>query len=244
MSGMKRWGPVKSITLTTFLFCMSPLTQAQEGVILLHGLARTSRSMRPLARALESAGYRVANVDYPSRTAPIDTLASDAIGTALNHQALRDCTRIHFVTHSLGGILVRNHLARHSIPNLGRVVMLGPPNQGSEVVDHLKDWSLFRRINGPAGQQLGTGPLDPPHTLGPVDFELGVIAGNRSINWINSLMIPGPDDGKVSVQRTRIEGLKEHLVLPVTHPLMMRDRRVIEATVHFLRHGSFHPSSP
>lgn len=228
---------------TLLLLAMPPNVQAEEGVILLHGLARTHRSMRPFAQALGSAGYRVLNVDYPSRTAPIEILATDAITTALAHESLRDCTRLHFVTHSLGGILVRFHLARHCVPHLGRVVMLGPPNQGSEVVDRLRHWRLFHSINGPAGQQLGTGPLDPPRTLGPVDFELGVIAGNRSINWINSLMIPGPDDGKVSVERTRVEGMKEHLVLPVTHPLMMRDQRVIQATLRFLQHGTFQPAS-
>jgi pimeloyl-ACP methyl ester carboxylesterase len=240
---MKAWLPVKSVTLSTLLLFMTPNLPAQEGVILLHGLARSSRSMQPLAHTLESVGYHVVNVDYPSRTAPIETLAPLAISSALAHESLRHCSRIHFVTHSLGGILVRWHLAQNHIPNLGRVVMLGPPNQGSEVVDRLQHWRLFHSINGPAGQQLGTNPLHPPHTLGPVHFELGVIAGNRSINWINSLLIPGPDDGKVSVQRTHVEGLKEHLVLPVTHPFMMRDHRVIDATLRFLQHGTFQPTS-
>ena len=212
---------------------------AKEAVILLHGLVRTNQSMQKLESAFTAAGYVVANVDYPSRTRSIGELSETVIGAALADARLHECARIHFVTHSLGGILVRSYFAKHTDPRLGRVVMLGPPNRGSEVVDHLKSWELFQRLNGPAGSELGTDAKSVPNTLGPVNFELGVIAGNRSINWINSLMIAGPDDGKVSVERTKVDGMKEHLVLPVTHPFMMKDRRVIEHTLRFLRTGSF-----
>jgi hypothetical protein len=117
--------------------------------------------------------------------------------------------------------------------------MLGPPNQGSEVVDQIGGWRLFTAINGPAGQQLGTGQDSVPNQLGPVDFELGVIAGDRSINWINSLMISVPDDGKVAVERTKVAGMKAHRVVHVTHPFLMKNRAVIRETIHFLRHGRF-----
>jgi hypothetical protein len=130
-------------------------------------------------------------------------------------------------------------VAKLGIPKLGRVVMLGPPNQGSEVVDRIGAWKLFKRINGPAGGELGTGPDSLPNRLGPVDFELGVIAGDRSINWINSAMIKGPDDGKVSVERTKVAGMKEHVVFHVTHPMIMKNGAVIDATLRFLATGSF-----
>jgi hypothetical protein len=143
------------------------------------------------------------------------------------------------VTHSLGGILLRAYTAKFEIAKLGRVVMLGPPNQGSEVVDRIGPWRLFKSINGPAGQELGTGPDSLPNRLGPVNFELGVIAGDRSINWINSAMIDGPDDGKVSVERSKVAGMKEHAVFHVTHPMMMKNRAVIDATLRFLVTGSF-----
>jgi hypothetical protein len=217
----------------------SPAATASEQVILLHGLCRSSRSMATMEHALTAAGYRVRNVDYPSRTALAGPLAEEVVG-----QAIADCkrdgaTRIDFVTHSLGGILVRSYLANHSEPLLGRVVMLGPPNQGSEVVDKLGGWWLFKKINGPAGNELGTDKNSVPNRLGPPNFPVGVIAGSHSINWINSLMIPGPDDGKVSLERTKLAGMTDWLVVPVSHPFIMNNRTVIRQTIQFLRQGKF-----
>lgn len=211
----------------------------RECVILLHGLCRTSRSMLPMQRALTQAGYQVFNVNYPSRTASIEMLGDDAIGKAVNDANAQGATTIDFVTHSLGGILVRSYLARHTIANLGRVVMLGPPNQGSEVVDKLGSLWLFRKINGPAGSELGTGTNSTPNKLGPANFCVGVIAGDRSINWINGLLIPGSDDGKVSVERTKLAGMADHIVIHAAHPFLARNRTAIRQTIWFLRNGKF-----
>ena len=216
---------------------------AQEDVILLHGLCRTARSMVKMERALAGAGYRVQNVNYPSRTATIQKLADDAIGPAIAGCQRDGATKIDFVTHSLGGILVRSYLARHSVPLLGRVVMLAPPNQGSEVVDKLGRLFLFKWINGPAGGELGTGTNSVPNQLGPANFPVGIIAGDRSINWINSLLIPGPDDGKVSVERTKLPGMSDYLVIHTAHPFIMRNREVIRQTIQFLRTGKFDPAA-
>ena len=232
-----------SRSFRTILFFMISVSAgfANEAVILLHGLARTDKSMTKMASALEAEGFTVLNVDYPSREATVETLATKVIETALADPKLKDAERIHFVTHSMGGILVRQYLKTRRPANLGRVVMLGPPNQGSEVVDKIGDWRAFNVLNGPAGKQLGTPPDSVPNQLGPVDFELGVIAGDRSINWINSLMIPGPDDGKVSVEHTKVAGMKAHLVLHVSHPFLMKNAQAIRETIHFLRHGQFNP---
>jgi len=223
--------------LAVLFLCTS--AYAADGVILLHGLCRTNASMDKMAAALTEAGFIVENADYPSRTASIEKLSDDAIGKALDDPKFRECAKIHFVTHSLGGIMVRSYFQRHTLARLGRVVMLGPPNQGSEVVDELGAWSLFSRLNGPAGGELGTGVCSTPNLLGPVAFELGVIAGDRSINWINSLMIEGNDDGKVSVARAKVDGMKEFLVVHVTHPYLMKDDVVIENTIAFLKTGEF-----
>ena len=195
--------------------------------------------MSDMAVFLQRAGFVVVNCDYPSRTDSIEPLSDRAIGVCLKSELLRDCTRIHFVTHSLGGILVRSYFSRNVDARLGRVVMLGPPNKGSEVVDRLGGWRLFKALNGPAGSELGTDDQSTPNRLGGVSFEVGIIAGDRSINWINSMMIKGPDDGKVSVERTKVDGMKEHIVVHTTHPFMMRNREVLRRTLYFLRTGSF-----
>lgn len=208
-----------------------------ESVVLLHGLARTDRSFSKLEAALTDIGYHVVNLGYPSRSGDIETLANEFIPKALSHCPSGNA--VHFVTHSLGGILVRQYLSERSIDGLGRVVMLGPPNQGSQVVDKLQDAPGFRLVNGPAGVQLGTGELSVPNRLGPANFEVGIIAGTRSINLILSTMLPSPDDGKVSVENTKLEGMADHATLPVSHPFLMKNDRVIEQVMRFLATGAF-----
>jgi hypothetical protein len=217
----------------------SPAFGAQEEVILLHGLCRTSRSMLKMEHALTGAGYKVRNVDYPSRTASVEKLADDAIGKVVSDCQRDGTTKINFVTHSLGGILVRSYLARNSISNLGRVVMLAPPNQGSEVVDKLGWLFLFKWLNGPAGNELGTDKNSVPNQLGAANFPLGIIAGDRSINWINSFLIPGSDDGKVSVERTKLSGMTDHIVIHATHSFIMKNHEAIRQTIQFLHTGNF-----
>ena len=192
-----------------------------ECVVLLHGLARTSSSLSVLENELVKEGYFTVNIGYPSRKFAIEKLAEDVI-----LKSLAKCpknSKINFVTHSLGGILLRHYLKENNIEQLKHVVMLGPPNKGSEVVDILVNFPGFKTINGPAGTQLGTGELSVPNKLGPANFSLGVIAGTRSINLILSAMLPGKNDGKVSVESTKLEGMNDHIVLPVTHPFMMRN---------------------
>jgi triacylglycerol lipase len=230
---------MKTIVSFLFVFACATTLHASEGVILLHGLCRSDKSMQKMEGRLTDAGFIVLNVDYPSRTAPIETLSEAAIGEALQDARLEQCEKIHFVTHSLGGILVRSYFKRHEDVRLGRVVMLGPPNQGSEVVDIIGSWWPVKQLHGPAGNELGTDNESVPYTLSEVDFELGVIAGDRSINWINSIMIDGPDDGKVSVERTKVDGMKEHNVVHTTHPFLMTNDAVIEKTIRFLTTGSF-----
>jgi pimeloyl-ACP methyl ester carboxylesterase len=221
------------------LLMLSAVAQAKECVVLLHGLARTADSMTVLEERLVAEGYTVVNVDYPSTQHPIEVLAGLGVGQGIAECERRTSSRINFVTHSMGGILVRAYLKANKRDDIGRVVMLGPPNQGSEVVDALKDLPMFELLNGPAGLQLGTGPADIPKALGPVDFELGVIAGTQSVNLLLSTLVPGDNDGKVSVEATKVERMQDFLALPTTHPLMMRNQEVIEQTVFFLRHGQF-----
>jgi pimeloyl-ACP methyl ester carboxylesterase len=218
----------------------------QQCVVVVHGLARTSRAMKPLARAFEQAGYTVVNVDYPSRQHPVEYLAPLAI-EELGISQCGERETVHFVTHSLGGILVRYYLAHNEIPadlpELGRVVMLAPPNKGSEVVDNYKKLPGFYFLNGPAGMQLGTDEQSIPSQLPAVNFDLGVIAGSRTFNPILSFFLPNPDDGKVSAESARVDGMRDYLLLPVTHTFLMRSQEVIEQAIHYIQHGRFRRDS-
>jgi len=229
------------VNITSWIFCIAIFSTTQawasDCVILLHGLARSNASMDKMETALIEAGFKTVNHDYPSTEYKIAKLSEDEIPAALNHCSVDDT--IHFVTHSLGGILVRYYLQNQDLEQLGRVVMLGPPNKGSHVVDLLRDSPGFEFINGPAGRQLGTEASSVPNLLGPANFDLGIIAGSSSINLILSTMLANPDDGKVSVESTKLDGMSDHIVLPVTHPFMMKNEEVILQTVHFLKEGRF-----
>lgn len=196
--------------------------------------------MKRMEGTLTDAGYEAINIGYPSTRFPIETLAEHIL------EKINDCvgadTRVHFVTHSMGGILVRYLVEHLQFAQTNRVVMLCPPNQGSEVVDRLGNLKLFQLLNGPAGGQLGTGPNGIATRLGPIDFELAVITGNRSINWILSTMIPGPNDGKVSIESARVHGMKHYKVVPVSHPYIMKNPAVIDDVLSFLESGEFSES--
>ncbi len=228
------------VILFVFLVQFYPsISVAVECVILLHGLARTSNSLNEMAFQLTEEGFYVVNIDYPSRKKQISQLSELAVGEGLSRCRKKNRSPVNFVTHSLGGILVRQFYKNHSPENIKRVVMLGPPNHGSEVVDKIKDIPGFELLNGPAGMQLGTKKEDIPKSLGPVNFELGVIAGTQSINLILSLFLPNPDDGKVSVASTKIEGMCSFVALPVSHPFLMKNDQVISQVIYFLLYGKF-----
>ena len=213
--------------------------RAQECVILLHGLARTEKSLSKLEHYLESKGFAVINMGYPSRQKTVQELSVDVIPAAIEQCMALDASKIHFVTHSMGGILVRYYLEHNEAPNLGRVVMLSPPNKGSEVLDKLKDTPIFKWINGPAGEQLGTDEGSIMSSLGAPNYEVGIITGDKSINPILSLLIPGSDDGKVSVESAKLQGMKDFLIVHKTHPLIMNDENVLQQVSAFIRDGVF-----
>ena len=231
---------MKKILLALPLLAGTP-AQA-DCVVLLHGLSRSENSMFLLQQVLEFHQFRVINHTYPSEDAPIGDLVH-YVG-----QAAAECgtDRLHFVTHSLGGILVRAWLAQGHPPNLGRVVMLAPPNHGSEIVDTLDENDLLRRVvtwfNGPATGQLGTDPDSVPNRLPPVDFDLGVIAGDVALNPLNPIgvaMFHGPNDGTVSVASTRVEGMADHITISAGHTLIMNSPIAMAEVLEFLHDGVF-----
>jgi len=196
--------------------------------------------MRRLAARLAAAGYRVHNLGYPSTR-----LAPAQLVTRLSRDLERcsDAPRVHFVGHSFGGILARAWLAEHELSNLGRLVMLAPPNHGSELADLLRGSRLFRWALGPVAAALGTGPDSFPNRLPAPRFEVGVIAGTRPVNLFGALVIRAPSDGTVSVSSARLEGMADFATLPVSHTFIMESPRVAALVAAFLRAGRFHPSS-
>lgn len=215
----------------------------EDNVVLLHGAGRSRRAMGCMAKALARKGYQVHNLGYPSRHAPIEILA-DYVGTQIDELQLDPKMKIHFVTHSLGGIVLR-YLLKHTQPlNLGRVVMLAPPNQGAILADIFERLPFFDWILGPVGIQIRTRPDSLPKFLGPVNYEVGIIAGNRSVNPILSVLIPGADDGRIAVKSTKLAGMADFLVLPCIHPMIMNYKNTIRQTIHFLAQGCFDHTNP
>ena len=214
----------------------------QDGVVLLHGISRTALSFRKMQLSLERAGFATLNLDYESRRKALEGLAED-IDPAIQRFADRINGSVHFVCHSMGGLLARVYIARHRPKHLGRVVMLGTPNSGSEIAERLKNFGVYRAFFGPAGQQLGTrrdAAIDA--LFPPVDYPVGIIAGNRSIYPIASRFLPRPHDGRVSIANTKLEGMADHVVVAASHPWLVRNSVAIAQTIAFLREGKFNPS--
>ena len=229
----------------TLLLLMTTLASAQtdprETVVLLHGVAMPAFIMHRVARSLKREGYRVVNLSYPSRTLPIEQIAADYLPAQLAAQGVANAPRLHFVTHSMGGLVLRLYLRDHRPANLGRVVMLGPPNHGSRAADHAAQHAFFRLVSGRNIARLGTGPQAIVRTLGPADYELGIIAGNRSNNPLFSRWLGAPNDGAVAVESARLEGMKDFIILPYSHTPMLWRTVALAQVSAFLRQGHFRP---
>ncbi len=214
------------------------LAVEDECVILLHGLGRTSASMTIMEYQLIDAGYSVWNEGYPSRKKPIEELVL-VIDEGIAYCREQKASQIHFVTHSLGGILVRKYFQDRSVAEARRAVMIAPPNQGSEVTDRYRDEWWYQFATGPAGQQLGTDEDSVPLSLSPIDLEIGIIAGNNSSDpWFNQVF-DGDHDGKVSVSSTRLDEMRDFLLVDSGHTFIMNSDKVIEQIRAFLRDGQF-----
>ncbi|HEX8384701.1 MAG TPA: alpha/beta fold hydrolase [Rubricoccaceae bacterium] len=220
-----------------------------DPVLLFHGLGRRAGSMAPMARALRAAGYAPHPVAYPSTRHPIGDLVERAVAPEVDRLLGAGAERVHFVTHSLGGVLVRAFAAARldegrPLPVGSRAVFLAPPHGGSEVADALHTVWPVRAVLGPALAELTTGPASVPRGLGPVrGVEAGVIAGTRRIVPFNHYFADD-NDGAVSVESAfSAGGTADTVVVARTHALLMRAPDVIRLTLAFLETGRFTPDA-
>jgi Alpha/beta hydrolase family len=213
------------------------------GVVLLHGIAVGSWTLKKLERALRRRGFATLNLDYASRKKPLERLAED-IHAPIAAFASRLAGPTHFVGHSMGGLLARMYVAKYRPERLGRVVLLGTPNAGSELADVLEPLAVYRWFFGPAGLQLTTHPESALASLPALDCPVGIVAGNRSLYPISSLLIlPRPNDGRVSVESTKLADMADHTIIRATHAGLTRHPAAIDQTIAFLSAGRFGGSS-
>jgi esterase/lipase len=215
----------------------SELKNDGDYVVILHGIARSSKHMQKLAANLQQNGFDIINLSYPSTTYTIEDL-TEIINKEIAQKTIEN-KPIHFIGYSMGGLMVRALIHKYNYKNLGKVVQLAPPNQGSEVADFVKNFWPYKKIFGPAGQQLITDQSAVKHLFGKVNYELGIIAGNATIDPISSAIIPGENDGKVAVERTKLEGMKDHIVVSASHTFFPSNKEVQNQTLYFLKNGNF-----
>ncbi len=216
------------------------MIEKSANLICLHGLGKNAKRMQTLADFASDQGFIVFNESYPSTQFSVSAL-TDLLYQRFKAKGLWDSSiPLYFVGHSLGALLIRSLISRYRPDNLARVVMLAPPNQGSEVANFLARFKWYQNHYGPAGMELVTGPSGIAAQLPLADYEVGIIAGDRSIDpWFSYTLLPGPDDGKVTVASTRLQGMQAHCVMHATHPGMPNNVKVIARVMRYLKEGSF-----
>jgi pimeloyl-ACP methyl ester carboxylesterase len=204
-------------------------------VLLIHGLGRAKESFAGLEAALSAAGYQADSVNYPSTRRGLAAHA-DQLERLLNR--LEGVERVSFVTHSLGGLVLRELLVRDSAWKTriqpGRAVLIAPPNQGSAIADRFQDFAPFEWLLGGGGQaatSAAAGALPAP----PIPF--AVIAGGRGDDAGYNPLLEGDDDGVVTVQETRLDGAAGYLLVDAVHTVVMNHPQTIAAVLSFLEDG-------
>ncbi|MFT5900798.1 MAG: triacylglycerol lipase [Glaciecola sp.] len=219
------------------------LSNDRDQIILLHGMYRSAVAMQPLETFFRNQGYQVTNISYPSTKYDIQTLVRDYLHPAVEKARRKGMQKIHFVTHSMGGILVRYYLKNHPLESLGKVVMIGPPNQGTELAELFADSSWIDTNTGPAKLQLSAQQDSWVNQLGPVNFVVGIIAGNYNSNLLTAWLLPGEDDGVVSVESTKVQNMKDFMIVNEKHFKLRGNITVLHQAAYFLKHSSFYRSA-
>ena len=205
-----------------------------EQVILLHGIARSSNHMKKVAKFLRKNNYTVYNLDYPSTKLKLQDLTEYLHKQISKH--IDPNLTVHLIGYSMGGLLIRMYLNKYKIKNLGKVIQLATPNQGSEVADFLKNFWLYKKIYGLAGQQLTTNQESIKKDMDKkIDYPLGIIAGTQCVDPICYFLLPKPNDGKVSVANTKVTGMTAHTVVNASHLFFPYNKKVHQKILQFLK---------
>ncbi len=209
----------------------------EESVIVIHGFARRARSMNQLADKIHKAGYEVRNVDYDSINQSLDNIKEDIFRKFDQYISENPDKKIHFVGHSLGGLLIRAYLDQAKVDNLGSVILMGTPNSGTQLVNEYEDKWYFSWL-GPVISELGVDNSQFLKALKPLYYTVGVIAGSKPYTRF-ATSLKDPNDGMVTVESAKLEGMSDFIVIDVNHARMKRDPRVIEQVIYFLKHSQF-----
>ncbi|MDP1677804.1 MAG: alpha/beta hydrolase [Bacteroidota bacterium] len=220
----------------TILHAQEKRGAPKDIVVLLHGLGRGKSIMVPLQTRLEDVGFSTVLIDYHSINRSPDQILTE-VTKQIDTIQIDSNQTIHFVGHSLGGLIIRAYLDSNTVKNLGKVILIGSPNNGTPFVDHFRDtWWL--KLVGSAAASLGTDNKSFPRTLRPPYYPVGIIAGiSKTIS--NDDFIPGEDDGIVPVESTKVEGMKDFILLEVSHSALPRNELVAQQVIEFLKHGKF-----
>jgi hypothetical protein len=211
-----------------------------ETVVLLHGLGRSEAAMWLLASRIEAAGFDAVRIGYDSLGDPPERILA-AVSRQIDACCKASIRPVHFVGHSLGGLIIRAYLAENELRTPGRVVLIATPNAGTPLVDAYRD-SWWMQFAGPTARSLGTGPESFPNSLPPPDYPVGVIAGVRDAALFD--LIPGDDDGLVPLESTRVAGMVDFIVVESNHYLMRYSPEVARQTIAFLKTGEFLRAAP
>jgi pimeloyl-ACP methyl ester carboxylesterase len=229
--------------LITIILLLPGVSQAasQEVVVLLHGVASVPLSMKYLEKGFEEEGYTVLNLGYPSTRESIGENAAAIRAEILEYVDSLDPgteVTVHLVAHSLGNLVARRAMS-DGIPNLGRMVMIAPPNHGSFVAEAVKHLNIFFWIYGESGQQLSADNRAFFEELPEPSCSFGIIAGGKGNNEGFLPLIPGDDDGVIRVETTRLPGADDFTIIDAEHTLILFKKETLRQTVHFLRNGYF-----
>ncbi len=228
---------IKYVAITALSFLLPFTASAQECVVLLHGYARSNTCMEPLEIGLTKEGYNVINLSYPTMKYPVEIISRDHIHPHI--EKISDCEKLHFIGHSLGGIVARYYLSQNEVKNLGKVILITTPNQGSRIATEMESNEFLSALLGPAVSDLAE---DSPllKSLPEPDYEVGVIAATKSINPLTSIFVlQGEDDGTLTVESMRLTSTKHYVAIPSTHTLVLRHPDLLTQIKSFLTAGKF-----